>query len=143
MSALLSLTLNSLYALSESKKPHELVKAAFELKCASVIGFAPALIACSKCGADIAGGSYMHIYNGDCVCENCKNKVTYPEYEVTYKLTASVTAAMRYIVYSDIKKIFSFTVPDDELEILSEICEKFLSAHIETAFPALKVYKEL
>lgn len=143
MSALLSLTLNSLYALAEAKKPHNLVKAAFELKCAAVIGFAPALIACAKCGGDISGGAYLHIYDGDTVCEHCKNKGQLSEYEVTYKLTPSVVAAMRYIEYSDIKKIFAFTVPDGEMNLLSEICENFLTAHIETVFPALKVYKSL
>ena len=143
MSALLSLTLNSLYALAESKKPHNLVKAAFELKCAAVIGFAPALIACARCGGEISGGAYLHIYDGDTVCENCKNKGKLNEYEVTFKLTPSVVAAMRYIEYSDIKKIFSFTVPDGEMNLLSEVCEKLLTAHIETAFPALKVYKSL
>ena len=48
-----------------------------------------------------------------------------------------------HFVCSDTKKLFSFTVPDDELKILSEVCESFLTAHIEIAFPALKVYKSL
>ncbi len=143
MNHLLSLTLNSLYALAETGKPCVLVKAAFELKCASVIGFAPALIACSSCGADIAGGSYLHINAGDTLCEECRRKRQISEYEITYKLTPSVTSAMRYIEYSDIKKIFSFTVPEDEMGLLSEICEKYLTSHIETVFPALKVYKTL
>ncbi len=143
MEKLFSLTLNSLYALTDAGKPHLLVKAAFELKCASVIGFSPALSVCSKCAKELASGSYLHIYDGRCVCEECRSKVKQPEYELAYRLTPSVDAAMRYIVCSDTKKLFSFTVPDDELKILSEVCESFLTAHIEIAFPALKVYKSL
>ncbi len=138
---LLSLTLNSLYALTDLKKPCELVKAVFELKCASVIGFAPALIACSICSSDITAGAILYVNGGDTICHACKDKRPPNEYEITYQLTPSVISAMRYIEYSDIKKVFSFTLPDDEMEILYEVCEKYLTAHIETSFPALKVYK--
>ena len=140
---LLSLTLNTLYVLSDAKKPLGLIKSAFELKCASVIGFAPALVACARCSADIAHGAYFYVYDGECACEECKGMVEQNEYELVYKLSPSVIAAMRYIVYSDIKKVFSFTVPENELEMLSEIAEKFLSARTETTFPALKVYNSL
>ncbi|MBO7148225.1 MAG: DNA repair protein RecO [Clostridia bacterium] len=140
---LLSLTLNTLYVLSEIKKSPELIKAAFELKCAAVIGFAPALLACAKCSCDISHGGYFYVYEGECACEECKSRIEKAEYELVYKISPSVIAAMRYIVFSDIKKVFSFTVPDDEMETLSEISEKFLAARTENSFPALKVYKSL
>ncbi len=143
MKALLSLTLNSLYALSESEKSTELIKAVFELKCAVVIGFSPALIACTHCSSDIAGGGFLFINDGEVVCEKCREKTTVSDYEITFYLPSSIVSAMRYIVYSDIKKVFSFTLPQNELEMLGEICEKYLLNHIETAFPALKVYKSL
>ncbi len=48
--ALLSLTLNSLYALDKLQRPLPLVKAAFELKLLCVAGYEPLLDACAVCG---------------------------------------------------------------------------------------------
>ena len=47
--AILSLLLNALYALGNLKKAPALVKAAFELKLMSLIGFEPLADACAYC----------------------------------------------------------------------------------------------
>lgn len=144
MGALMSLTLNSLYVLAESDKPRDIIKAAFELKCASVIGFAPALVACSHCGADISHEDvYMRVNAGDVVCEKCKDKLPPDEHELFAPLSPALTSALRYIEYSDIKKIFSFSLPSEEARRLGDVCESYLCAHIETDFPALAVYDSL
>ena len=140
---LLSLTLNSLYALNDLKKTCELTKAVFELKCAAVIGFAPALVACSVCASQIVCGATLYVNDGDILCEKCKSRRNTNEYQKTYVLTDAVISAMRYIVYSDIKKVFSFTLAEDEEKLLCDVCEKYLMAHIEATFPALGVYKSL
>ena len=60
---LLSLLLNSLYALDTLKKPRALVKAAFELKLLCLTGYAPMLDACAVCGAPepgAGGGRGVH-----------------------------------------------------------------------------------
>ena len=49
-SAILSLLLNTLYALGTLHRPQLLVKAAFELKLMSLIGFEPLFDGCSICG---------------------------------------------------------------------------------------------
>ena len=57
---LLSLLLNSLYALDTLKKPRALVKAAFELKLLCLTGYAPMLEGCAVCGAqEPAGARYI------------------------------------------------------------------------------------
>ena len=48
--ALLSLLLNSIYALDRLNKPPVLVKAAFELRLLCVAGYEPLLDACAVCG---------------------------------------------------------------------------------------------
>ncbi len=141
---LLSLTLNSLFALVNSIKSPQIIKAVFELKCAAIIGFAPSIIACSVCNRDIADTpSYMKIYDGNAVCKECLEKTTISEYEVLTPLSPSIVSAMRYVVISDIKKMFSFTLDEQELDAFSELCEKYLSAHIEKGFSALEIYKTL
>ena len=47
---------------------------------------------------------------------------------------------MRYIVYSDFEKLFSFKIPEDKSERLSKITEKFLIAQIEKRFKTLDFY---
>ncbi len=141
---LLSLTLNSLYALANSLKPIEMIKSVFELKCASIIGFSPSVIGCCCCNKSLTEtSSYMRIYDGNAVCTECKDKMTVSDYEVLVPVTPSVISAMRYVIISDIKKMFGFTLDEIELECFSELCEKYLSAHIEKAFSALKIYKTL
>ncbi len=141
---LLSLTLNSLYALANSLKPIEIIKSVFELKCASIIGFTPSVIGCLSCNKNLSEiNSYMRIYDGNAVCSKCKDKTAVNDYEVLIPLTPSVISAMRYVIFSDIKKMFGFTLEGRELECFSELCEKYLSAHIEKAFSALKLYKTL
>ena len=142
--ALLSLTLNSLYALANSIKPCEVVKPVFELKCASLLGFAPSVIACCGCNKNLTEvNSFMRIYEGNAVCNECKDKLAVNEYEVLMPLTPSVVSAMRYVIISDIKKMFGFTLDENALEAFSGLCEKYLSAHIEKAFSALNIYKTL
>lgn len=144
MGELMSLTLNTLYVLAESDKPREMIKAAFELKCASVIGFAPALIVCSQCGADISNDDvYMRVNAGDVVCEKCKDKLPPDEHELFIPISPTVISALRYIEYGNIKKIFSFSLPSEEARRLGEVCESYLRAHIETVPPALAVYDSL
>ena len=141
---LLSLSLNSLYALVNSIKSPQIIKAVFELKCASIIGFAPSVIACSICNKDIANTpSFMKIYDGNAVCKGCLEKAVMSEYEVLMPLSASVVSAMRYVIISDIKKMFNFTLEEQDLSLFSELAEKYLSAHIEKGFSALEIYKTL
>ena len=47
---LLSLVLNSLYALDKLNKPLELIRAALDFKCMAIAGYAPLLDACAVCG---------------------------------------------------------------------------------------------
>ena len=61
--ALLSLILNSLYALDKLQKPLPLVKAAFELRLMCLAGYEPLLDACAVCGVPAPEGalSLIHI----------------------------------------------------------------------------------
>ena len=141
---LLSLSLNSLYALVNAIRPPQIIKAVFELKCASVIGFSPSVIACSNCNKDIVNiPSFMKIYDGNTVCKGCLEKGAMSEYEVLMPLSPSVVSAIRYVIISDIKKMFNFTLEDQDLNLFSELAEKYLSAHIEKGFSALEIYKTL
>ena len=71
---LLSLILNSLYALDKLGKPQALVKAAFELKTACLAGYEPLLDACAVCGAEPDQPAF-HIREGVLHCAACRDEV--------------------------------------------------------------------
>jgi hypothetical protein len=85
----------------------------------------------------------FRIYDGNIVCRDCAEKAPANEYEITYSISASVLAAMRYITYSPIKKVFSFSLDSFEMATLSDLSEKYLLTRTETDFPALRIYKSL
>ena len=47
---ILPLTLNALHMLHMGKGENELIKGAFEIRCASILGFMPDVLSCSSCG---------------------------------------------------------------------------------------------
>lgn len=65
--AVLSLLLNALYALGQLEKPPALVKAAFELKLMSLIGFEPLADACAWCGVPEPEEPVFDV-NGGVIC---------------------------------------------------------------------------
>lgn len=135
--ALLSLLLNSLYALCKLQKPQALIKAAFELRAASLAGFLPELRGCAVCGRPEA--AYFDVRQGLLVCADCR-----PEGEgLRLPIGPGVLAAMRHIVSCQSKKLFSFTLNDDSLEQLSGVTEAYLSTQLEHSFKALEFYKSL
>lgn len=134
---LLSLVLNCLYALDKLNKPEILVKAAFELRAASMAGYTPDLFGCHVCGSQMP--AYFDISGGALLCEACRGHAT----GIRMPLTAAVLEAMRYIVYCDPKKLFSFAIGPDALEQLSGITEAYLTTQLERGFSTLDFYKSL
>ena len=72
---LLSLVLNSLYALDTLKKPRALVKAAFELKLLCLTGYEPLLDACAVCGAPEPDQPRWNLSQGILHCARCRGQV--------------------------------------------------------------------
>ena len=134
---LLSLVLNALYALDKLDKPELLVKSAFELRSASLAGYTPDLFGCHICGSqspacfDISGGTLL--------CKNCRGHAT----GIRMPLTAAVLEAMRYIIYCDGKKLFSFALGEEAMSQLSGITESYLTTQLERGFSTLDFYKLL
>ncbi len=71
---LLSLILNSLYALDKLNKPLPLVKAAFELKLLCLAGYEPLLDACAVCGAPEPEPPRFHLNEGVLCCAACRTE---------------------------------------------------------------------
>lgn len=137
---LLSLILNSLYALDKLQKPQALVKAAFELKLMCLTGYEPLLEACAACGVENPEEPRFHISEGVLHCASCRGEVGDG---VSMPLTPSALAAMRHVVYGDSKRLFSILIDAEGLSRLADLCEAYLLTQLERGFRTLDFYKSL
>lgn len=137
---LLSLLLNSLYALDTLKKPRPLVKAAFELKLLCLTGYAPMLDACAVCGAPEPDQPRWNLSQGILHCARCRGQVGGG---VSMPLSPGALAGARYIVGCPPKKLFSFALPEGDLRQLGQATEAFLMTQQERGFRTLDYYKRL
>lgn len=135
---LLSLLLNSLYALSKLNKPQALVKAAFEFKMACLAGFTPDLSGCALCGSPAP--DRFNVTQGVLQCADCRS----PE-DTGLRLPVSpgTLAALRYLAGADSKRLFSFTLGPEHLRELNSLTEAYLSVQLEHSFYGLDFYKSL
>ena len=70
---LLRLSLNSLYAISSGKYELDKIKAVFEMRAASILGFMPDVISCSRCG-EKNGEFFFDIMEGGIECKKCRRE---------------------------------------------------------------------
>ena len=133
-----SLVLNCLYALDKLGKPEMMVKSVFELRSASIAGYTPDLFGCHNCGNQKA--DRFDLSEGHLECAACRDPGSAG---IRMPVNESVLDAMRYIVYCDPKKLFSFDIGADSLEQLSAITEAYLTTQLERGFSTLDFYKSL
>lgn len=135
---LLSLVLNSLYALDKLNKPPALIKAAFELKLLCVAGYEPMLDACAVCGVPDPAEPRLDLSEGVLHCLGC------PAGEgISMPLDNASLAAMRRVVYGDPKRLFSFPIDAPGMMRMGDACEAFLLTQMERGFRTLDFYKQL
>ena len=134
---LLRLILNSLHFLTKEKKFPPLIKAITELRLASLAGYTPNLIACSSCGKFEDDIMYFDLSDGSLSCEACKENGTFCAIDKT------MLSTMRHIVYSEFKKLYSFTVPDESANHLSRLTEKYITMQTDYKFQTLEFYRGL
>lgn len=114
----MQLYLNSLYMISESSKDLSLINSVFKLRLMSIIGFRPEINECKNCKSKDNLG-YFSFKDSGLKCNSCAKQD-----KGAVEINETTLDAIRYIILSDAKKIFSFDVPKEsikELEIISKI----------------------
>ena len=139
--ALLSLLLNSIYALDRLNKPPALVKAAFELRLLCVAGYEPLLDACAVCGEKMPEEPRLNLSAGVLHCGGCRGEAV--EEGISMPLDGASLAALRHVAYGDEKRLFSVQVPPASLERMAGACEGFLLTQLERGFHTLDFYKQI
>lgn len=137
---LLSLVLNSLYALDRRNYPLILVKAAFEFKLCCLAGYEPMVDACALCGAE-PSQPRLNLSEGVLHCARCREELG--DAGISMPLDAPGLAALRHVVCGDPKRLFSFRLPEESLNRLAGAAEGFLLTQLERGFRTLDFYKSL
>jgi DNA repair protein RecO len=133
---LMSLLLNSLYAIDMLKKPPELVKACFEMRLICLAGYEPVLDGCAICGEE-PKRPMLDVEEGILHCESC------PSEGRSLHLDPAALAAMRHTAHGDAKRLFSISLPSESLTLFAKVSERFLLTQLERGFHTLDYYKSL
>ena len=135
----LSLILNALYLLSENKRSAKLIKPCVEMRLASLAGYMPDLRMCRTCGEYSADVMLFFPKKGIIECAHCNNSIT----DFAISLNTATLTALRHTIYADDDKLFSFSIPDSDFDVLNEASENYLKYMFEKDFSTLTFYKTI
>ena len=136
---ILSLLLNSLYALSELEKPQSIVKAAFELKLLALSGYEPLLDGCAVCGTHNPKEPVFDAQQGVLLCRECA-----PYHGAgLLPLDAGSFAAMRHVLFAEPKRMLSFSLTGETEKRFAAACEVFAQVQLDRRFKTLDFYKSI
>lgn len=147
---LLRLSLNSLYAISKKLHSFDKIKAAFEIRAVSILGFMPDVLACHAC-SEKNGDFFFDIMGGFIECRRCRDKRVSAhipnadphESHILCILSEGAKTALAYCIYSPIERIFSFNISEDDMRLFSKSAEEYLLNQLEHSFKSLEFYKSL
>ena len=147
---LLRLALNSLYAISQEKYDLNKIKAVFEMRAMSILGFMPEVLECNRC-ARRDGEFFFDIMAGALECFECHKRsaashtTLSEEHEghIVSILSEGAKTAMCYAIYSPIEKMFSFNISDEDMQLFAKAAERYLVNHLERSYKTLEFYNEV
>lgn len=147
---LLRLSLNSLYAIASGKYEIEKIKAVFEIRAASILGFMPDVIGCHMCGTR-SGDFFFDIMAGSIECNKCRREAELQkklpesphESRIICVLSEGAKMALGYSIYSPLDKLFSFKISDEDMRLFSRSAEEYLLNQVGHTYKTLDFYKSL
>lgn len=133
---MLRLLLNAFHLLCKGTKDIRLIKSVVEMRMMSLGGYMPNILACYRCGEYETDVMSFDVEEGCIYCKDCyrNNAIIAP---------LGVITALRYICLTDISKVYSFSLSNDNIDILSNICERYLLSRIEGRLTTLEFYKSV
>lgn len=145
------LCLVSLLSLLKKAFSAKHIKAVFELRFLSIIGFEPLYGSCFACGKELLHGldggeteSTAAFFSTDEVAAVCKScTATLSKKSALMPASTAFLKAIAYSATASVDKVFSFKTDSATEEALALIAETLVLEHIEIRPKSLKVYKEL
>ena len=136
----LTLLLNMLYALDAlPDRDPELIRAVFELRLLSRVGYEPLVSACAVCGATAPLSPLFDPREGVVMCAACAGDAK----RELLPLDPGSLAAMRHVTLCEGKRLLSFRLAGESMRRFSRACERFTAAQLDRRFRTLDFYKSL
>lgn len=137
-SKVLQLFLNSLYMLAKTDKSPQLITRVFEIRLMSILGYAPYVMGCLKCGREDFKDFYFSFEHCGFLCKQCIENDRY-----ALRLSEGAARAIHYIVYSNIKNVFNFEVSNPILLELEKVSKRYMKDRLDKEYNKLNFLKAL
>ena len=115
-----------------------LIKAATELRMLAMAGYQPDVVMCPECGQYEIEHPVLLLSSGQLRCAEC---VTTPEPFAL--LDPGSLAAVRHVLFTDLRRVYSFELSGASLKTLSDAAERYLLHRIEHTFTTLQFYRQI
>ena len=125
---ILQLFLNTLYILANTDKDLKFVESIFRIRLLSIIGFRPIIDECVSCKQK-ENLNHFSIKDNGLKCNNCSKQEP-----GAIAITETTRDAIRYIILSDAKRIYSFNVPEESIKELEIVSKLYLTEKLEKEF---------
>lgn len=125
---ILQLYLNTLYMISESEKNPNFIISIFKLKLLCYLGLRPKIEACTNCG-EKEELCYFSIKDNGLKCEKCGRLD-----KGAIQINKSTWVAIKYIVTSPPKKLFSFNLGEESQRELELVCKVYFNEKLEKEY---------
>ncbi len=135
---ILSHLLNALYALSSLHLDPRLVKPVFEWKLMALTGFAPLAEGCAVCAREQPEAPMLDVVHGVLHCRSCRQGGG-----LDMPLTPSALEALRYVLWGNPKRLYAFSLEEEDLRLFHNAAEAYTAAQLERGFRTLDFYKRL
>ena len=129
---LLRLMLNSLYMISENKRPLPLIQAIFEMRVMSLSGYMPRILACDQCGRYDGTDFYLDTTDGVLLCADCADRQKHLP-----NLDEGALFALRHICLAEDPKLFAFTLSGPSTRNLGKVCERYFVSKLDHGLKSL------
>ena len=125
---ILQLFLNTLYVISERNLDYEFVIAIFKIRLLVLLGFMPKLKKCAICSKE---NEFTHfsIKDNGFICEKCAKQDM-----SCITMSKNTKSAIEYITMGDIKKLYSFDIPNEDKKELELIAKVYLNDKLEKEY---------
>ena len=125
---ILQLLLNTIYMISESDKDLGLILSIFKLRLLGLIGFRPIVESCTAC-KEKEDLCYFSLKDNGLKCKTC-GKVD----KGAIMVSPSTVKAIKYILWADAKKIFSFDISEENKKELQLVTKMYLNKCLEKEY---------
>lgn len=132
------------FHLQKGKLSLRFIKAVFEFRFITHIGFMPDLRACKECICYDNDEMYFLPDEGALYCSDCYEECRGDIGEANaFLLNPTVLHTLRYVAYSDIEKLYRFSVSEQNEKLFSAIAEFYLLTQLGRGFKTLDYYKNI